>query len=98
MVVHALLDGEARFQRYRLHAFVVMPNHVPVPVAPSVTAEHWLGPLRCLTGYRANQLLGRRNIRFWQDESYNHLVRNQEGFRKVQHYIEFNPVRAGLVS
>ena len=28
LVIQALYDGESRFQRYHLHAFVVMPNHV----------------------------------------------------------------------
>lgn len=43
LVVQALTDGESRFQRYRLHAFVVMPNHVHLLVTPLVTARHWLG-------------------------------------------------------
>ena len=35
LVERALRDGESRFQRYRLHAFVVMPNHVHVLVTPN---------------------------------------------------------------
>ena len=34
---------------------------------------------------------------FWQEESYDHLVRNQREFEKIRCYIEENPVRAGLV-
>jgi hypothetical protein len=34
---------------------------------------------------------------FWQNESYDHVVRNEEEFRRIQRYIELNPVRAGLV-
>jgi hypothetical protein len=33
VVVQALLDGQLRLQRYQLHAFVVMPNHVPTQTA-----------------------------------------------------------------
>ena len=29
---------------------------------------------------------------FWQDESYDHLVRNQLEFEKIRRYIEENPV------
>lgn len=75
-----------------------MPNHVHLLVTPLVTARQWLGPLKAFTGYQANQLLGRRGVPFWQDESYDHLVRDEVGFRRVQRYIEFNPVRAGLVA
>ena len=41
-MVRALFDGE-RFGRYRLHAFVVMPNRVHLLVTPQVTARQWLG-------------------------------------------------------
>ncbi len=100
MVVQALADGEARFQRYHLHAFVVMPNHVHLLITPSVTAKEWLGPLKGFTGYgyRGNELLSRRGFPFWQDESYDHLVRNDTEFGRVKRYIELNPVSAGLVA
>src|SRR3954452_13450392 len=44
MVVAALQDGERRFHRYQLHAWVVMPNHVHLLVTPSVIATRWLAP------------------------------------------------------
>jgi REP-associated tyrosine transposase len=34
---------------------------------------------------------------FWQDESYDRLVRDAAEFERIRHYIEYNPVRAGLV-
>jgi len=39
LVVGVLRDGQSRFQRYELHAFVVMPNHVHLLVTPSVVAS-----------------------------------------------------------
>jgi len=33
--------------------------------------------------------------RFWQNESYDHVVRDKEEFRRIQRYIDLNPVRAG---
>jgi len=42
LMVRALFDGE-RFRRYRLHAWVVMPNHIHLLVTPQVTARQWLG-------------------------------------------------------
>ena len=35
---------------------------------------------------------------FWQEESYDHLVRHAGEFEKIRSYIERNPVRAGLVA
>ena len=98
MVVAALHDGERRFNRYQLHAYVVMPNHVHLLVTPKVTATRWLAPLKGFTAYRANQMLGNHGQAFWQDESYDHLVRCETQFDRIRSYIEENPVSAGLVS
>jgi hypothetical protein len=56
------------------------------------------GALKGFAAYRANDLLGRRGQAFWQDESYDHLVRSGTRFDRIRSYIEENPVKAGLVS
>ena len=98
LVVTALHDGERRFRRYQLHAFVVMPNHVHVLVTPHVVATQWLGPLKGFTAHEANRILGNTGKSFWQDESYDHLVRSDAQFERIRAYIENNPVTAGLVA
>jgi hypothetical protein len=35
---------------------------------------------------------------FWQNESYDRLVRDQAEFARIVAYIHWNPVRAGLVA
>ena len=75
-----------------------MANHVHLLVTPRVPETRWLGPLKGFTAYRANQILSRSGHPFWQDESYDHLVRNDEEFRRIHRYIENNPVKAGLVA
>jgi putative transposase len=97
LVAAALRDGEARFRRYQLHAFVIMPNHVHALATPHVPATRWLGPLKGFTAHLANQILGHVGQPFWQDESYDHLVRSDAEFGRIQAYIEQNPVSAGLV-
>jgi putative transposase len=96
LVVGALQDGQRRFQRYLLHAFVVMPNHVHLLVTPKIVASQWLAPLKGFTAYRANEWLGSHGQAFWQDESYDHLVRSAAAFHRIRAYIEENPVTAGL--
>src|SRR5207245_748770 len=54
--------------------------------------------LKGSTARKANLLLGRTGKRFWQDESYDHWVRNSREFERIIHYIEQNPVTAGLVT
>ena len=98
LVESAILDGERQFHRYHLHAFVVMPNHVHLLVTPLVVATQWLGPLKGFTSFQANRILGIRNKAFWQDESYDHLVRSDAEFERIRAYIEENPVNAGLTT
>jgi REP element-mobilizing transposase RayT len=94
-MVAALLHGDRELHRYELHAFVVMPNHVHLLVTPHVLAAKWLGPLKGFLAHQANALLGTHGP-FWQDESYDHLVRTDAEFDRIQAYIEQNPVKAGL--
>ena len=82
--------------KYRLHAWVVMPNHL------HVLLEFWeiplgevLKSLKSYTAKEANKLLGRRGT-FWLDDYFDRYIRGDEHFRKVVRYIENNPVKAGL--
>ena len=43
-------------------------------------------------------MLGLTGQPFWQDESYDRLVRNDTEFDGIVHYIERNPVTAGLAA
>jgi len=96
VVVSALHDGQERFHRYQLHSYAVMPNHVHMLVTPSIASPKWLGPLKGFCAHECNRILGRAGQAFWQDESYDHLVRSELEFARIQRYIEHNPVTAGL--
>ena len=83
--------------QYILHAFAVMPNHVHLLLSPAIALSKVTKSLKGITAKRANQLLGLTGKPFWQEESYDHLVRSDREFDQVRRYIENNPVRAGLV-
>lgn len=85
-------------QRYALHAFTVMPNHVHLLATPYIPLPKLTKTLKSFTGKRGNQTLGLTGKAFWQDESYDHLVRSQKESDRIRLYIEQNPVRAGLVT
>jgi REP element-mobilizing transposase RayT len=97
LAVSALWDLERRFERCEMHSFVVMPNHVHALVTPRVEATKWLAPLKAFTARQANLLLARSG-RFWQEESYDRLVRPGAEFGRIQKHVENNPVSAGLVA
>jgi len=75
-----------------------MPNHVHLLVTPSIPVPKLLKSLKGITAKRANELLGLTGKQFWQEESYDQLVRDNREFERIWNYIEENPVRAGLVA
>ena len=52
--------------------------------------------LKSYTAHEANKLLHRTGT-FWQAESYDHWVRDDEELERIVNYIRANPVKAGLV-
>jgi putative transposase len=77
---------------------VVIPNHVHLLVTPTVALCMLTKSLKGITAKRANAMLARVGSPIWQEESYDHLVRQEGEFDKIRRYIEENPVRAGLVT
>jgi REP element-mobilizing transposase RayT len=98
VVIEAVQFAERPLERYDLHAYAVMPNHVHLLVTPKVDVSKLLRSLKGFTARRANRLLGRAGQPFWQEESYDHWVRSEGEFDRIGRYIFFNPVRAGLVA
>jgi putative transposase len=96
-VVAALQRGDCELHQYSLRAFAVMPNHVHVLLDPAISLERITNSMKGVTAREANRILGRTGEHFWQDESFDHWIRNGAEFDRVRHYIERNPVTAGLV-
>jgi len=97
IVTQALYYGEAARGWYRLHAWVVMPNHVHVVMTPQCVFSEIMRWLKWTTARRSNQILGRTGMPFWQDEFFDHWIRDQQDFERIVEYVEWNPVAAGLV-
>jgi len=53
--------------------------------------------LKSYTANQANKLLGQSGP-FWQKESYDHWVRDDDELERIVDYINNNPVKAGLVA
>ncbi|HEY6991063.1 MAG TPA: transposase [Bryobacteraceae bacterium] len=85
-------------QEYRLHSYVVMPNHVHLLITPLSEIAKLMQSLKRFTAREANRILRSTGQRFWQQESYDRLVRNETEFQRIARYIEMNPVHAGLAA
>ena len=96
MVAETLQAGDVERHFYELGAWVVMPNHVHVLMLPRTGLPIITRWLKGSTARQANRLLARTGQPFWQDESYDHWVRNEKQLIRIINYIEQNPVTAGL--
>jgi len=94
MVVDAIHFREQR--DYQLHSYVVMPNHVHLLITPAREVCKVMQSLKRFTAREGNKILGLTGKPFWQDESFDRLVRDSKEFEKITDYIEMNPVTAGL--
>jgi type I restriction enzyme R subunit len=83
--------------RYRLHAWVVMPNHVHVLFSPAGTEpiERTIGAWKGVSARRLNERVGGSG-RLWQSESWDTLIRSMAHFAACRRYIADNPARAHL--
>lgn len=88
---------------YDLIAYCIMPNHVHLVCTPLEKMEgtyfgltEILHSLKRHTAREANKVL-RRHGTFWQDESYDHFIREDAELEKVVKYVLYNPVKANLV-
>jgi len=87
-------DGD----RYRLLAWVVMPNHVHalIETLPGGALDKIVHSWKSYTANIANHLLHREGA-FWFREYYDRFIRDDTHFERAVSYIHANPVKAGLV-
>jgi putative transposase len=96
-VVATIRHGQSTVGLFDLHAFVVMANHVHLLITPKVPVARITKGIKGASFRHANEILGRGGTHFWQEESFDHWIRNASARERVHYYIEHNPVTAGLV-
>jgi putative DNA methylase len=95
LVEQALLHFDA--QRYRVHAWSIMPTHVHILMTPmgdwtlSAITHAW----KSFTAKKANAMLGREGM-FWAPDYFDRAIRDERHFDNALRYIDMNPVKAGL--
>ena len=92
------IERGAELGRFVLHAYVIMPNHLHVLLEPRIPLAKITNVMKGIAARDANAALGRTGKPFWQDESFDHWIRNPAEHERVRQYIEQNPVKARLVA
>lgn len=84
---------------YDLIAYCIMPNHIHIVfslIENSRDVSQIMQSIKRYTARECNKVL-KREGKFWQDESFDRLVRNETEFKKIVDYVINNPVKAGFV-
>ena len=97
VVASALRFGDGA--RYRLLAWVVMPNHLHVLIEqlPEWTLASVVQGLKRHTTREIQRIVGGAG-QLWQREYWDRFIRDERHYRRVVDYIHANPVQAGLVT
>lgn len=88
-------------KQFILDACCIMPNHVHLVCTPLEVDERYLPlpkilrQLKGSTARQANLILNRQG-QFWQHESYDHVVQDDEELENIIYYVLENPIKAGL--
>ncbi len=90
IVADSLMHFES--DRYHMGDFVVMPNHVHLLTCllgeTDIVSQCY--SWKKFTAGRINKALGTFG-RFWQEDSFDHLVRSPDQFEAIRRYIADNP-------
>jgi len=98
-IVKSAIHYHADRLSYELHAYCIMSNHVHLLVTIMESDTSFFAILKSLksfTARKANTLLQRTGLPFWQPESYDHVIRTNQEYKNVIAYILNNPVKSGL--
>ena len=92
-----ILRNYVTAKKFRLHDFVVMPNHfhLQLTLCPDITIEKAVGLVKGNFSYRAKKELGCQ-FEIWQPGFSDERVWDRESFLRHRSYIDNNPVKAGL--
>ncbi|HUR36871.1 MAG TPA: transposase [Terriglobales bacterium] len=81
--------------RFKLHEFVVMPNHLHLILTPAETLEKAMQLIKGGFSFRLKKDL-KKSHEVWQKSFTDYRLRNNQDWLAYREYLWFNPVKAGL--
>jgi REP element-mobilizing transposase RayT len=99
IALEACLWGHGK--HFSLHGAVVMPDHVHLVLTPlrdddgPFSVADIMQGIKSSSAHEINRALSRAG-QVWQHESFDHVLRQEEGIAAKVEYVIQNPVRKGL--
>ena len=85
-----------RQEAFRLHEFVLMPEHVHLLITPATTLEKAMQMIKGGFSHAFGSEFGHRK-EIWQRGFTDHRIRDEVDYEVHRTYIHQNPVKRGLV-
>ena len=95
-ILHDLWSQAGERSGWFVGDYVLMPDHVHLfarRALGAVPMHQWVGTWKSLSSRRMGVDGG-----LWQKDYFDRYLRSGESYTEKWHYVELNPVRAGLVS
>lgn len=95
-----LLSLNTRFPAVHLDKYVIMPNHIHAIImldsysagaSPSPTLSDVVCSFKSLATRKCR--LSGYNAPIFQTSFHDHIIRNQDDYREIWHYIDMNPIK-----
>ena len=92
------LDYYRKELEFILYGYVIMPTHLHLIIHPSEKTSIALvmKKIKGHSSYPINKYLNQKGS-LWQEDYFEHIIRNKLDFKEKVDYIHKNPVKAGLV-
>jgi REP element-mobilizing transposase RayT len=87
-------------KNYNLICYCIMPNHIHLVfelLHKNKGISKIMQSIKRVSARKSNLILNRKG-KFWQDESYDRLVRDDKELYFIIKYVLMNPVNAGLTN
>jgi len=101
---HQLLDRiwerSASANGWFVGDYLLMPDHVHLFARPAVEADTVSAWVKMWKSVSSRQLKRTEGVTtsVWQEEYFDRFLRSNESYEEKWHYVQNNPVRAGLVT
>jgi putative transposase len=84
---------------FELIAWVIMPDHMHMIIDPKNSdLPEIIRTIKLRFSGSLRSQLGMKSGRFWQYRYWDHIIRNENDFRRHLDYIHYNPVKHGLAT
>ena len=80
-----------KYQNAKIDKYVIMPNHLHMII--QLTGGHGSPPLRNVIGLMKSYTTKVYGAKLWQRSYYDHVIRNEQDYRRICKYIDDNPAK-----